>query len=104
MMGIRMENNKLSIVMTGHIDHGKSTLIGRLLYDTGSVSQDKMKELRKASLLTENKLEFAFLLDHLKEEREHGITIEMTQTFFRQKKENIRLLMHRDMWSLYKIW
>lgn len=61
-----MENNKLSIVMVGHVDHGKSTLIGRLLYDTGSVSEDKIEELRKASLSTDNKLEFAFLLDSFK--------------------------------------
>ena len=99
-----MENNKLSIVMVGHVDHGKSTLIGRLLYDTGSVSEDKIEELRKASLSTDNKLEFAFLLDHLREERENGITIEMTQTFSGQKKDNIRLLMPQDMWSSCKIW
>ena len=97
-----MENNKLSIVMVGHVDHGKSTLIGRLLYDTGSVSEDKIEELRKASLSTDNKLEFAFLLDHLREERENGITIEMTQTFFRT--DNISLLMPQDMWSSCKIW
>ena len=87
-----MENNKLSIVMVGHVDHGKSTLIGRLLYDTGSVSEDKIEELRKASLSTDNKLEFAFLLDHLREERENGITIEMTQTFFRTEKRQYQII------------
>lgn len=92
-----MKKNRLSIVMVGHVDHGKSTLIGRLLYDTYSISEDKIAELKKASLLTGNKLEFAFLLDHLKEEREQGITIDTTQTFLKTKKESTRLLMHQDM-------
>jgi len=87
-----MEKNKLSIVMVGHVDHGKSTLIGRLLYDTHSVTDDKIAELEKASLLTDNKLEFAFLLDHLREEREQGITIDTTQTFFKTKKREYQII------------
>lgn len=87
-----MKNSKLSIVIVGHIDHGKSTLIGRLLYDTHSISEDKIEELKRASLSSDNKLEFAFLLDHLKEEREQGITIDMTQTFFETEKREYQII------------
>lgn len=87
-----MGSSKLAIVMVGHVDHGKSTLIGRLLYDTNSVSSDRIAELEKASKATDNKLEFAFLLDHLREEREQGITIDTTQTFFRSQKREYQII------------
>lgn len=87
-----MAKNQLSMVIVGHVDHGKSTLVGRLLYDTKSISDDKMEELRKASALTGNELEFAFLLDHLKEEREQGITIDTTQTFFSTQNREYRVI------------
>lgn len=76
----------LKLVIVGHVDHGKSTLIGRLLYDTGSLAADKMAEVREASRSLGRKTEFAFVLDHLREEREQGITIDTAQTFFRTKK------------------
>lgn len=87
-----MQKKKISIVFVGHVDHGKSTLIGRLLYDTHSISQDKITELEKASLVTNRKLEFAFLLDHLKEEREQGITIDTTQTFFKTEQREYQII------------
>ncbi|HUW17693.1 MAG TPA: GTP-binding protein [Sedimentisphaerales bacterium] len=73
----------LSFVIVGHVDHGKSTLIGRLLYDTGSLPPDKIQEVRKASAGRGRETEFAYLLDHLEEEREQGITIDTTQVFFK---------------------
>ena len=76
----------LKFVIVGHIDHGKSTLIGRLLYDTGSLPQDKIVEMRKVSEKFGKEAEFSFLLDHLEEERKRGITIDTTQTYFRAKK------------------
>lgn len=72
----------LSFVIVGHIDHGKSTLIGRLLYDTDSLSPDKIEEIKKASDKRRRRTEFAYLLDHLEEERKQGITIDTTQVFF----------------------
>ena len=87
-----MLKKQLSIVIVGHVDHGKSTLVGRLLYDTKSISEDRIEELRKASSATDNELEFAFLLDHLREEREQGITIDTTQTFFHTENREYRII------------
>ncbi len=76
----------LSFVIVGHVDHGKSTLIGRLLYDTQSLTPDKIEEIKKASTGQERRTEFAYLLDHLEEERKQGITIDTTQVFFKTPK------------------
>jgi len=76
----------LSFVIVGHIDHGKSTLIGRLLYDTNSLPPDKIEEIKKASAEQGRGTEFAYLLDHLAEERKQGITIDTTQVFFKTPK------------------
>ena len=81
-----MIENKLRIVIVGHVDHGKSTLIGRLFYDTESLPPDKIEELRSTCDRLGRKMEFAFLLDHLQEEREQGITIDTTQAFFKTDK------------------
>ena len=76
----------LSFVIVGHVDHGKSTLIGRLLYDTASLPPDKIEEIKKASANQGKRTEFAYLLDHLEEERKQGITIDTTQVFFKTDK------------------
>lgn len=76
----------LSFVIVGHVDHGKSTLIGRLLYDTDSLPPDKIEEVQKASAIQGKQTEFAYLLDHLEEERKQGITIDTTQVFFKTSK------------------
>ncbi|MHC4705276.1 MAG: GTP-binding protein [Planctomycetota bacterium] len=76
----------LSFVIVGHVDHGKSTLIGRLLYDTDSLPPDKIQEMQKVSKGRGRQTEFAYLLDHLEEEREQGITIDTTQVFFKTDK------------------
>ena len=80
------QDETLSFVIVGHIDHGKSTLIGRLLYDTNSLPADKIEEVKKASADQGRETEFAFLLDHLEEERKQGITIDTTQVFFKTPK------------------
>ncbi len=79
-----MSNKKdsLKFVIIGHVDHGKSTLIGRLLYDTNSLSPEKIMEMEKCSSDLGRKSEFAFILDHLEEERSQGITIDTAQIFF----------------------
>lgn len=79
-------DNVLNFVIVGHVDHGKSTLIGRLLYDTDSLAPDKIVEMQKMSEARGRKNEFAYLLDHLEEERKQGITIDTTQVFFKTSK------------------
>jgi sulfate adenylyltransferase large subunit len=83
---MRKKMDVLSFVIVGHVDHGKSTLIGRLLYDTGALPPDKIEEIKKASAGQGRRTEFAYLLDHLEEERKQGITIDTTQVFFTTPK------------------
>ncbi len=81
-----MEERTLPIVITGHVDHGKSTLIGRLFYDTGSLPPDKYEEIKAASETLGRVVEFAFVMDHLEEERRKGITIDIAHSFFKTEK------------------
>jgi sulfate adenylyltransferase subunit 1 len=80
------EERALPIVIVGHVDHGKSTLIGRLLYDTGCLPPDKYSEIQRSSEMLGKIVEFAFVMDCLEEERSRGITIDTTQTFFNTPK------------------
>ncbi len=99
-----MKNNKNldvpKIVIVGHVDHGKSSFIGRLLYDIGEIQEEKYVELKKASQKRGVEFEFAFLLDALQDERDQGITIDTTRIFFKTKKKNMYLLMHQAIKSL----
>jgi len=81
-----LQNDTLNFVIVGHVDHGKSTLIGRLLYETDSLPPDKIEEIKQASAGAGKQTEFAYLLDHLEEERKQGITIDTTQVFFKSSK------------------
>ncbi len=81
-----MEEQALHIVIVGHVDHGKSTLVGRLFYDTGSLSPEKFEEIKRASEEQGKTLEFAYIMDNLEEERQRGITIDVAHTFFSTKK------------------
>ncbi len=77
-----MSDETLSFVMVGHIDHGKSTLIGRLLYDTDSLPDGKMEEIEAAAREEGRPVEFGYVVDHLAEERSRGITIDTAQIYF----------------------
>lgn len=79
----------LRVVIIGHVDHGKSTLIGRLLHDTGSLPAGKAQELEKISKKRgfEN-IEWAFALDAFQAERDQNITIDTTQIWFSTKKRD----------------
>ncbi len=77
----------MNLVTIGHVDHGKSTLVGRLLYDTGNLRDEELRKLKDlAKELKKETFEFAFVMDKLKEERERGVTIDiMHQRFDTQK-------------------
>ncbi len=76
----------LSLVILGHVDHGKSTVIGRLLADTGALPEGKLEQVKELCKRTAKPFEYAFLLDALKDERDQGITIDAARCFFRTDK------------------
>ncbi|MDR3155408.1 MAG: sulfate adenylyltransferase [Deltaproteobacteria bacterium] len=90
--GAQETREKLSLVVTGHVDHGKSTVIGRLLYDTGSLPQGAIDRVREISRETGQPFEFAFLLDAFEEERKQGITIDTTRLQFRTGKRDYLII------------
>ncbi len=77
------EAPRLKVVFVGHVDHGKSTLIGRILHDTDSLPDGKLAAIREACAAEGMEFEYAFLLDALLEEQEQNITIDTTQIPFR---------------------
>ena len=83
-----MNYETLKFVIVGHIDHGKSTLIGRLLYDTGSLNEDKINEIKEICESLGKDFEFGYVMDHLEEERMQNITIDTAQTFFNTEKRS----------------
>lgn len=76
----------LKIVVVGEVDSGKSTLIGRFLYDMGSLSQGAIEEIKSSCQRLGSDFEFAYLLDSLEEERRNQLTIDTTQVFCRTKR------------------
>ena len=83
-----MRKDVLKIVVIGHVDHGKSTLIGRLLLDTDSLPDEKITEIKRICKELGKETELAYLVDQLKEERERAITIDTTQIFFKTHRRN----------------
>ncbi len=75
--------DQLSIVTVGHVDHGKSTLLGRLYADTGSLPDGKLEKVQAVCRQQGKEFEYAFLFDAFLEEQEQGITIDTARTFFR---------------------
>ena len=73
----------MNIVIVGHVDHGKSTVIGRLLADTHSLPEGKLEQVRAQCELNSKPFEYAFLLDALKDEQAQGITIDAARVFFK---------------------
>lgn len=73
----------VNIVFVGHVDHGKSTTVGRLIYDSGGVDEQTMRKLTEtAKQFGKAGFEFAFIMDQLKEERERGVTIDLMHRKF----------------------
>ncbi len=90
----------INLITSGHVDHGKSTLIGRLLFDSGSIPEQEMRKLKeKAKELKKETFEFAFVMDGLKEERERGLTIDLMHREFQSDKYYFTIIDcpgHRD--------
>ena len=79
---------RMNIVIVGHVDHGKSTVVGRLLADTGSLPDGKLDSVRAFCERNSRPFEYAFLLDALKDEQAQGITIDTARTFFKSGKRD----------------
>lgn len=77
---------QMRLVIVGHVDHGKSTLVGRLMADTDSLTTGKLDFVKNICDQQGKSFEFAFLLDALEEEQKQGITIDASQIFFKTKK------------------
>src|ERR1700737_5460016 len=82
----------LRVVFVGHVDHGKSTLIGRILHDTDSLPEGKIELVQKACAEEGMEFEYAFLLDALLEEQEQNVTIDTTQIPFRTAKRRYAII------------
>jgi bifunctional enzyme CysN/CysC len=82
----------VNIVIVGHVDHGKSTLVGRLLHETGSLPEGKLEMLKAVSARRGMPFEWSFLLDALQTERDQGITIDTTQIRFRTHSRDVVLI------------
>lgn len=78
----KVSRTSMPIVIVGHVDHGKSTLVGRLFYDSKSLPEGRYEALARLCEETGKPFELAFLLDALEEERDQGITIDTTQARF----------------------
>src|SRR5947209_1180759 len=83
---------KLRVVFVGHVDHGKSTLIGRILHDTGSLPEGKIEEIKKTCTAEGMEFEFAFLLDALLEEQKQNVTIDTTEISFRTARRRYAII------------
>jgi len=84
--------DRFHIIMVGHVDHGKSTLIGRLLFDTGSLPSGTMVQLEKRSGELGREPELAFVTDQFHEERLRGVTIDTAQAFFHKGEREYVLI------------
>jgi len=87
------EKPNMNIVFIGHVDHGKSTTVGRLLFEAGEFSEQELKKMRdEAEKLGKAGFEFAFVMDRLKEERERGVTIDLAYKKLVTKKYQVTII------------
>jgi elongation factor 1-alpha len=94
------EKPHVNLVFIGHVDHGKSTTVGRLMFDSGNVDEQAMRKLKdKAAQLGKSGFEFAYVMDNLKEEQERGVTIDLSHKQFHTDKFYFTIIDapgHRD--------
>lgn len=82
------QKEQLKIVIVGHVDHGKSTLVGRLFYETDSLPEGQYEKVRKSCERRGMPFEWSFLTDALQSERDQGITVDTTQIWFKTPKRD----------------
>ncbi len=94
------EKPHMNLVFIGHVDHGKSTSVGRMMFDSGALPEQELRKLKeKAEALGKGGFEFAFVMDNLKEEQERGVTIDLSHKKFDTPKYYFTIIDapgHRD--------
>ena len=78
----------MNVVVVGHVDHGKSTVVGRLLHDTGVLPRGRIEQVRRNCERSGKPFEYAFLIDALQDEQAQGITIDAARVFFRSARRH----------------
>lgn len=86
------QHQQLKLVIVGHVDHGKSTLVGRLLHDTHSLPEGKFEAIQASCKKRGMPFEWSFLLDALQAERDQGVTIDTTQIWLRTKSRDVVII------------
>ena len=86
------KDKNCSVVFTGHVDHGKSSVIGRLMYETGTLADGKFNEVKKACENRGKEFEWSFLLDAFQAERDQSVTIDTTRVYLSLKNTNIEII------------
>ncbi len=87
------EKEHINLAFVGHVDHGKSTSVGRLLFDSGNIDDQVLRKLKdKAKELGKSGFEFAFVMDNLKEERERGVTIDLAHKKFETDNKSFTII------------
>ena len=83
----------INVVFVGHVDHGKSTTIGRLMYDAGIIPEQELQKLKEeAQKVGKVGFEFAFVMDKFKEERERGVTIDLSYKKLMTNKYSVTII------------
>ena len=87
------DKGHFNVVFIGHVDHGKSTLVGRMMYDSGTLSETEYRKLEEeAKARGKGTFAFAYLMDNLKEERERGVTIDVNYKRLETKNRDITVI------------
>ena len=100
-----MDKTILRFLTAGSVDDGKSSFLGRLLFDSNVVCEDHLQEVKKLSQdAKQDFTDLSLLIDGLESERSQKITIDAAYRYFTTKKENLLLQMHLDMKNILVIW
>lgn len=87
------EKPNMNMVFVGHVDHGKSTCVGRLMYDSGILPENELKKLKEeAAKHGKAGFEFAYVMDNIKEERERGVTIDLSYKKIMTPKRQVTII------------
>jgi len=86
------EDKTINVVFAGHVDHGKSTILGRMLSDAGALPEGKLEKVQRMCERNSKPFEYAFLIDALKDEQAQGITIDSARVFFRTDERDYQII------------